>query len=93
MAPHNSTTTLLSPSEVAAAGPEDVAFHVDMTQQRAGYASESDLNALRLEYITRARSLPLEVMFNTTVCSDNLADVPGLVRFFVGHADVVRLAS
>ena len=80
-------------AELAAAGLEDVAFHVDMTQQRPGYASEADLNALRLEYMARTRGLPLTVMFNTTVSSNNLADVPGLVRFFVSHADVVRLAS
>ncbi len=31
---------------LAAGGLNDVAFHVDMTQQRVGYASEADLNAL-----------------------------------------------
>ena len=79
--------------ELAAAGLEDVAFHVDMTQQRAGYTSEAELNALRLEYIERARGLPLAVIFNTTVFDGNLSQLPGLARFFIQHADVVRFAS
>ena len=78
--------------ELAAAGLEDVAFHVDMTQQRAGYTSEAELNALRLEYIERARGLPLAVIFNTTVFDGNLRQLPGLARFFIQHADVVRFA-
>ncbi len=75
------------------AGLTDVAFHVDMTQQRAGYASELELNALRVEYIERARGLPLSVFFNTTVHRDNFDEVPMLAAFFVAHADVVRFAS
>lgn len=39
--------TLLS--DLAGAGLTDVAFHVDMTQQRVGYSSESEFNALRRE--------------------------------------------
>lgn len=76
-----------------AAGLTDVAFHVDMTQQRKGYADETQLNALRLEYIARARGLGLSVFFNTTVHEANIADVPALVRFFAEQSDVVRLAS
>jgi 7,8-dihydro-6-hydroxymethylpterin dimethyltransferase len=75
------------------AGLTDVAFHVDMTQQRKGYASEAELNALRLEYIARARGLGLSVFFNTTIHEANQADVPHLVNFFAQHSDVVRLAS
>jgi 7,8-dihydro-6-hydroxymethylpterin dimethyltransferase len=75
------------------AGLTDVAFHVDMTQQRKGYSSEADLNALRLEYIARARGLGLSVFFNTTIHEANLADVPALVHFFAQHSDVVRLGS
>jgi 7,8-dihydro-6-hydroxymethylpterin dimethyltransferase len=75
------------------AGLTDVAFHVDMTQQRKGYTSEIDLNALRLEYIDRARGLGLSVFFNTTIHEANLNDVPSLVKFFAEHSDVVRLAS
>ncbi len=79
--------------ELAQAGLTDVAFHVDSTQQRAGYANESELNALRVEYIERARGLPLSVFFNTTVHDGNFDDVSGLAAFFVAHADVVRFAS
>ncbi len=75
------------------AGLTDVAFHVDMTQQRRGYDNETTLNALRLEYIDRAQGLGLSVFFNTTVHEANLHQVPMLVQFFAQHSDVVRLAS
>lgn len=78
---------------LADAGLSDVAFHVDMTQQRRGYDSEDALNELRLRYIERARGLPLAVFFNTTVFEGNHDDVPSIVRFFAAHADVVRVAS
>ena len=80
-------------SELAQAGLMDVAFHVDTTQQRSGYATEADLNALRSEYINRARGLPISVFFNTTVHAENFDDVPMLSAFFVANADVVRFAS
>ena len=79
--------------ELAAAGLEDVAFHVDLTQQRPGYASEIELNALRLEYIERARGLPLAVFFNTSVCESNVDSVASIAAFFLGQADVVSMAS
>ena len=80
-------------AELARAGLEDVAFHVDMSQGRAGYASERALNDLRAEYVERARGLPLAVIFNTTAFPGNFHELPDLVRFFVANADVVRLAS
>ena len=79
--------------ELCAAGLVDVAVHVDMTQLRPGYVSESGLNALRAEYIERARGLPLAVYFNTTAFDGNFHELSALVRFFVANADVVRLAS
>ncbi len=75
------------------AGLIDVAFHVDMTQLRKGFRSEAELNAVRAEYIERARGLPLAVYFNTSVFDGNLDEMAGVARFFVAHADVVRLAS
>ncbi len=75
------------------AGLEDVAFHVDMTQQRAGFLSETELNVLREEYINRARGLPLAVIFNTTAFPGNFHEIPALAAFFVRHCDVVRFAS
>ncbi|MEE8436016.1 MAG: radical SAM protein, partial [bacterium] len=74
-------------------GLADVAFHVDMTQRRRGYASERELMALREEYLERARDLPLGVIFNTTVFAGNFADVPEIVRFFRERAGRVTLAS
>lgn len=79
--------------QLAEAGLSDVAFHVDMTQQRQGYASEAALNALRVEYIERARGLPLAVFFNTTIFAGNFHEIPVIVRWFSEHADVVRLGS
>lgn len=79
--------------ELCDAGLTDVAFHVDTTQERAGFITEQDLNTLRVEYIERARGLPLSVFFNTTVHAGNFNDVPMLAAFFVVHADVVRFAS
>ncbi len=79
--------------ELCVAGLEDVAFHVDMTQERQGYASEVELNAIREEYINRVRGLPLAVIFNTTAFPGNFHEMPELVNFFVKHADVVRFAS
>lgn len=79
--------------ELCEAGLTDVAFHVDSTQQRAGYADEQALNALRSDYIERARGLPISVFFNTTVHAGNFDDIAMLSAFFVAHADVVRFAS
>ncbi len=79
--------------ELCEAGLSDVAFHVDTTQQREGFTTEHDLNALRSVYVERARGLPLSVFFNTTVHEGNFADVPMLAAWFVAHADVVRFAS
>ncbi len=75
------------------AGLVDVAFHVDLTQERNGYTTESALNAVRRTYIERARSLPLSVFFNTTVFDGNFDQIPALIGFFRHHTDVVRLAS
>ena len=75
------------------AGLTDVAFHVDLTQQRKGYGSEVELNVIREQYIERARGLPLSVFFNTSVFEGNFHEIPALVRFFRQHADVVRMVS
>ena len=53
--------------DLADAGLADVAFHVDTTQQRKGFANEVELNKIRQEYIERAQGLPLSVFFNTTM--------------------------
>jgi molybdenum cofactor biosynthesis enzyme MoaA len=76
-----------------AAGLDDVAFHVDMTQERKNYNNETELNALRKEYLQRARGLGLSVYFNTTIFDGNLAQIPDLMRFFVQHADEIDFVS
>jgi hypothetical protein len=78
---------------LARAGLVDVAFHVDMTQERKGFSSEVELNKVRSEYIERARGLGLSVMFNTTVFPGNAHEVPMLAAIFVANSDVVSLAS
>ncbi len=79
--------------ELAQAGLNDVAFHVDMTQQRKGFGSEAELNRLRERYLEMARGLPVSVIFNTTVFAGNLHEVAGLADFFIQRSDVVRFAS
>ncbi len=79
--------------ELAANGLFDVAFHVDTTQRRRGFATEAALNELRAEYIGRARGLGLRVIFNTTVCAQNFSQLPGVVAFLRQHAGVVSIAS
>jgi 7,8-dihydro-6-hydroxymethylpterin dimethyltransferase len=79
--------------ELVEAGLVDVAFHVDLTQERRGYESEGALNEIRQDYIERARGLPLSVMFNTTVVDRNFEEVAEIIKFFVRNCDVVRLAS
>jgi 7,8-dihydro-6-hydroxymethylpterin dimethyltransferase len=74
-------------------GLNDVAFHVDMTQERKGYTSEAQLNQIRSEYIEMARGLPVSVIFNTTVFDKNVHEVASLTDFFISHCDVVRFAS
>ncbi len=80
-------------ARLAGAGLVDVAFHVDLTQERRGYETEADLNALRLDYMARASGLGLRIIFNTTLFGRNFHELPALVRFFRDHADVVDMAS
>jgi hypothetical protein len=79
--------------ELVEAGLFDVAFHVDTTQRLKKYANEEALNAVRREYIDRARGLRVAVIFNTTVHAGNLEEVPMLARFFLENSDVVGMAS
>jgi hypothetical protein len=80
-------------AELRSVGLVDVAFHVDVTQERKGFTSERQLNAIREEYLDRARGLGLAVIFNTTVCDENLDEIPELVRFFVSKAGELGMCS
>lgn len=79
--------------KLAAVGLCDVAFHVDTTQRRKSYSNEIELNAIRKEYIDRARGLGLMVIFNTTVHKENFLEIPELIKFFRSQADTVGLIS
>jgi len=78
---------------LAKAGLDDVVFHVDLTQERKDYTSESKLNEIRLNYINRAKGTGLRIMFNTTVFDQNFHEIPELVNFFTDNADKIYLAS
>ena len=80
-------------TQLAKAGLNDVAFHVDTTQEREGYESEQSLNVIREHYIKRAEGLGLMVIFNTTVHNGNFHELPLLVNFFVENANTVSFAS
>jgi len=78
---------------MSAAGLNDIVFHVDLTQERKGFNSEIGLNDIRLDYINRARGLPLRIMFNTTVFEGNFHEIPELVSFFSDNSDRIDLCS
>lgn len=80
-------------AELCDAGLVDVAFHVDLTQERPGFETEASLNRIRTDYLKRVRGLPLSVFFNTTVYRGNFHEIPGLVKFFIEHSDVIRVCS
>jgi hypothetical protein len=80
-------------AELRSVGLVDVAFHVDVTQERKGYTSELAMNEIRDEYLDRARGLGLAVIFNTTVCDQNLDEIPALVRYFVSKAGELGMCS
>jgi hypothetical protein len=73
-------------AELRSVGLIDVAFHVDVTQERKGYTSEAQLDEIREEYLDRCKDLGLAVIFNTTICEQNLDEVPHLVKWFVARA-------
>lgn len=79
--------------ELVEVGLLDVAFHVDLTQERNPFKSEAELNKVRNIYIERCRGLPIHVIFNTTVHAGNFHEIPELIKFFRQNADVVGFAS
>jgi len=82
----------------------EISLHVDTTQRgrRDGYAeaaTEAALDGLRAEFagiIREARRRTgrrLEAASTVTVTRGNLAGVPGVVRWFLRHADAFKLVS
>lgn len=78
---------------LAEAGLNDVAFHVDLTQERKGFNSEVALNEIRWRYVEQARGLGLRILFNTTAFSGNIDEIPELCRFFRSQAQHLALVS
>ncbi|HMO65968.1 MAG TPA: hypothetical protein PKE47_12230 [Verrucomicrobiota bacterium] len=85
-------------------GLTEIAIHVDTTQRGrrdryAGARREAELDALRAEFAEMIREARrrtgrrLEAASTVTVTRDNLADVPGVVRWFLGRADAFKLLS
>ena len=85
------TRTMLE--RLAQAGLNDVAFHVDLTQERKGYPTEESLNTVREEYIQRAQKLGLRILFNTTLYDGNIKELTALTRFFRQQAENISLIS
>ena len=80
-------------TRLARAGLDDVAFHVDLTQERKGYATEVELNTIRADYIERAKGLGLRILFNTTVYEGNIGELTALAQFFRTRARDIALIS
>jgi 7,8-dihydro-6-hydroxymethylpterin dimethyltransferase len=79
--------------ELAGAGLVDVAFHVDMTQERKGFENEMELCAVREKYLERAHGLGVAIIFNTTLFGGNVHEVPALTRWFRDRAGTIGMAS
>ena len=79
--------------KLATDGLNDVAFHVDVTQERKGFSTEFQLNQIRERYINMARGIDVSVIFNTTIAEENFHELPMLADFFLRHNDVVHFAS
>ncbi len=85
-------------------GLTEISIHIDITQRgrrdRFAFAkSEADLDPLRAEFaamIRAARKVTgrrLEAASTVTVTRENLADVPGIVRCLLAHADAFKMVS
>lgn len=85
-------------------GLTELSLHVDTTMRgrRDGYAharTEADLDGLRGEFAELIRGARrrtgrrLEVASTVTVTRANLAGVPGIVRWFLAHADAFKMVS
>jgi hypothetical protein len=85
-------------------GLSEVSFHVDTTMRgrRDGWAraaTEGELDGLRAEFAAMIRAARrrtgrrLEAASTVTVTRQNLDAVPGIVRWFLGHADAFKMVS
>jgi hypothetical protein len=85
-------------------GLSEISFHVDTTMRgrRDGYANagtEAELDGLRAEFAALVRAARrrtgrrLEAASTVTVTRANLGGVPGIVRWFLAHADAFKMVS
>ena len=85
-------------------GLTEVSIHVDTTMRgrRDGYAharTEGELDGLRAEFADMIRAARrttgrrLEAASTVTVTRANLSGVPGIVRWFLDHADAFKMVS
>lgn len=85
-------------------GLTELSLHVDTTMRgrRDGYAharTEAALDGLRAEFAALIRTArrrtgrPLKVASTVTVTRQNLAGVPGIVQWFLRHADAFQMLS
>lgn len=86
------------------AGLTEVSLHVDTTQRgrRDRFAlarTEAELNPLRAQFADmihaarRNTGLRLEAASTVTVTREQLDEVPGMVRWFLAHADAFKMVS
>jgi hypothetical protein len=94
----NTNGAALTPSLLAAlkkAGVYGFTFHIDTTQkgQRPGIEAETetDLNDLRLHYAKMVSEAGgIACSFNATITSNNIHEVPEIIRFSQNHADIIH---
>lgn len=81
--------------ELKKAGLRDISLHVDVTQERKGFhgQGEAALNKIRRDYVERARGVGLNVTFSTTVCDENISEIPTILSFIKQNVDVVTFAT
>jgi len=90
---------------VTEGGLREISIHVDTTQRgRLGAAfrratREQELHPLRSEFADMIRSVrrqtgrPLRAASTVTVTRENLADVPGVVKWFQENSDIFHMVS
>jgi hypothetical protein len=71
-----------------------IVIHIDSLQNREGYSSEADLNALRAHYCDLFRNCPgISLGFIMTLSRENAKELDVLIPFFKQHADVIHVVT
>ena len=81
-------------ADLKKAGVFGFTFHIDTSQRRPEKPearTESELNEVRLHYAEMlAKAGGIACSFNSTVSEKTLSEIPALVRWAQGHADIVH---